>query len=113
LLQEPTSKILLAERIGTIHLTQKKHYIWSGKTNMIMSARDLKTELHERIEALTDEQTVQVYEYISTQYMESDNFDANSPEMVAKIEQTLANVGKSKTYSTEEILTLISEWSTR
>lgn len=79
-----------------------------------MSARELRTALIDEIEALTDVQALQVYEYLKTHYgEEEDSFDANSPEVMAKIEQTLANVGKSKTYSTEEILTFISEWSTR
>jgi hypothetical protein len=29
-----------------------------------MSARELKSQLHEQIEALTDEQTIRVYEFV-------------------------------------------------
>lgn len=55
-----------------------------------MSARELKTELHEQIEALTDEQAMEVHEYVKTQYGEEDNdFDAISPEMMAKLEKSL------------------------
>lgn len=55
-----------------------------------MSARELKAVIHEHIEALNDEQIVRVYEFVSTQYSEEKNdFSAISPEVMAKIEESL------------------------
>jgi uncharacterized protein involved in exopolysaccharide biosynthesis len=77
-----------------------------------MSARELRSALNKEIKALTDEQALEVYKYVKTQYSE-DNFDANAPEVLAKIEKSLASVANQKKYTTDEIVTFINQWSTR
>ncbi|KAB7730980.1 hypothetical protein F5984_09115 [Rudanella paleaurantiibacter] len=79
-----------------------------------MSARELKAELHQRIEDLTDEQLLQVYAFVNEQYGGGEgDFDPNTPEVLAKIEKSLASVGEQKTYTTDDILTLIKQCNTR
>jgi len=77
-----------------------------------MSARELKTVVHDQIEALTDEQTIQVYEYLSSQYGKE---LSTSEEMIAALRHDLetARVGGYKGITTNELQTKMRQWLTR
>ncbi|MCY7358344.1 MAG: hypothetical protein LH609_12970 [Rudanella sp.] len=79
-----------------------------------MSARELKTALHERIEALTDEQTLHVYEYVSIQYSE-DNSITTTPEMLNELRNDLAEAQRAnyKGITTSELQQKMQQWLTR
>lgn len=79
-----------------------------------MSANEIKALLHQKIESLSEVQALEVYDFVSGYYSEQpDAFDENAPAVVTKSEQSLANVGSGKTYTTEEILTFVKQGSTR
>ncbi len=79
-----------------------------------MSANEIKTLLHQKIELLSENDALEVYDFLSTYYSkQSDEFDQNAPDIVNKIERSLANVGNGKTYTTDEILTFVKQWSTK
>jgi hypothetical protein len=79
-----------------------------------MSARELKTALHERIEALTDEQTLQVYEFFSTQYGEEEPTDTSS-ELLEELRSDLEKAQHTdyKGITTTELQQKMTQWLTR
>ena len=84
------------------------------KTNTVMSARELKTELHEQIEALTDEQAMEVHEYISTQYLENDPI-TTTPEILDELRNDLAEAQRTNYtgITTNELQQKMKQWLTR
>ena len=80
-----------------------------------MSATDLKTIMHRRIDQLTDDETViDLFETMNS-FLEGRNFQLNSdaPEFVAQLKQALANVeAGQRGISTDELVTKMQQWRT-
>lgn len=81
-----------------------------------MSATDLKTIMHRRIDQLTDDETVlDLFETMNS-FLEGRNvpFDSNTPEFVTQLRQSLANVeANGRGISTDELITKMQQWRTR
>ena len=81
-----------------------------------MSATDLKTIMHQRIDQLSDDETVlDLFETMSS-FLEGRSvpLDSESPEVVARLRKSLANqaVGQ-RGVSTEELIPKMQQWRTR
>lgn len=78
-----------------------------------MSARELKAQLHERIDALTDEQTVQVYEFVNSQI--GDDPIPTSEEMIDELRGDLEEAEKTNYagITTSELQQKMKQWLTR
>lgn len=79
-----------------------------------MSARELKTALIEEIKALTDEQTLQVYEYVRIQYLDDDPI-MTTPEMIEELRIDL-DEARHVNYTgitTSELQQKMKQWLTR
>lgn len=81
-----------------------------------MSATDLETIMHRRIDQLTDDETVfDLFETMNS-FLEGRGvpFDSNTPELVAQLKRSLANVeANGRGISTDELVTKMQQWRTR
>jgi hypothetical protein len=77
-----------------------------------MSARDVKAALIEQIETLTDEQALQVYEYVQTQYGEE---DSPTPELLEELRKDLEQAQQTNYagITTPELQQKMKQWLTR
>ena len=81
-----------------------------------MSVSDLKTIMHQRIEHLQDEETVLDLFATMTSFLEGRSVppDSNSPEIVARLKQSLASQESgNRGISTDELVTKMEQWRTR
>ena len=81
-----------------------------------MSATDLKTMMHRRIDQITDDETVlDLFETMNL-FLEGRNFsfDSDAPEVVVQLKRTLASVeAGQRGISTDELITKMQQWRTR
>lgn len=81
-----------------------------------MSATDLKTIMHRRIDQLTDEETVQDLFETMNSFLDGrlPDVTSDSPELVARLAATLAKVEAGQGgIRTEELNEKMQQWRTR
>lgn len=81
-----------------------------------MSATDLKTIMHRRIDQLTDEATVQDLFETMNSFLDgrTPDFTSDSPELIAQLTTALAKIESGQRgISTDELSHKMQQWRTR